>query len=147
MCEHGNTTPVLVLVPAELSHTGEERFDRKPVDSCIAEIVEALNEKEVWTRCSCCGHGKDVGEIDLEDGRCLLVLDKETDKMVMLERDMPELHVRRILKTKVGRRVFASREEALKAWNTKQKKDIASAEERINRARANLEEEIANHWD
>lgn len=74
MCE--TTTAVLVRIPADLSHTGEARLAMKPIDSCIADLVQALQEKGVWTRSSCCGHGKSDGCIDLEDGRRLVVKER-----------------------------------------------------------------------
>ena len=46
---------------------------KKPIDSCIADLVDALNHVDIWTRSSCCGHGKSDGIIDLEDGRQLVV--------------------------------------------------------------------------
>lgn len=73
MCEWGNTTLVSVPIPADLSHTGQERNDWKPIDSCIASIVRALNAGGVDTRSSCCGHGKEDGRIDLADGRVLIL--------------------------------------------------------------------------
>ena len=80
MCEWGNTTKVLVKVPADLSHTGEERRAFKPIDSCIAPIVKALQKVGVDTRSSCCGHRKGEGHITLQDGRMILILDKKTTK-------------------------------------------------------------------
>lgn len=76
-CKHCSRKPVLVsvIVPAELSHTGEDRRDLKSIDACIADIVRDLNvgvEKPVTAAC-CCGHGKGLPEIILADGRRLLV--------------------------------------------------------------------------
>lgn len=52
----------------------------KPVDRCIAPIVEALNAAAardrlpgMRTACSCCGHGKSPGTINLHDGRWLVI--------------------------------------------------------------------------
>lgn len=39
------------------------------IDYCIADIVAALNAANIPTVASCCGHGKQPGEIQLEDGR------------------------------------------------------------------------------
>ena len=39
------------------------------VDICIADIVSALNAANIKTSWSCCGHGKMIGVIGLEDGR------------------------------------------------------------------------------
>lgn len=73
MCEWGNTVPVLVRIPANLSFTGKARWDTKPIDRCIAPIVSALQAAHIDTRSSCCGHGKGSGEITLGDSRVLVV--------------------------------------------------------------------------
>ena len=39
------------------------------VDSCIANIVYALNDIGIGTTASCCGHGRQPGSIILKDGR------------------------------------------------------------------------------
>lgn len=58
MCEHDDTVPLVVLIPADHSHTGEFRWASKPVDRCIAPIVQALNAAGIYTVNACCGHGK-----------------------------------------------------------------------------------------
>jgi hypothetical protein len=74
MCQHGNTRPVYVKIPADLSCTGGERWKHAQIDSCIADIVEALQQGGIDMRGSCCGHGKQFGDIQLQDGRVLLIL-------------------------------------------------------------------------
>jgi hypothetical protein len=71
MCD--TSTPVAVVIPADLSCTGEERLATKGIDSCIASIVEALHNAGIKTRASCCGHGRGDGEIVLDDGRTLII--------------------------------------------------------------------------
>lgn len=73
MCQWGDSICVYVPIPAELSHTGEFRLDVKPIDRCIASLVQALNAAGIWTASSCCGHGKEPGTILLHDGRKLVV--------------------------------------------------------------------------
>lgn len=75
MCEWGDTVHKFVLVPAEDHHSqdGEPHWEYKPIDSCIAEIVDALNKAGIYTSGSCCAHGKGVGFISLHDGRQLFV--------------------------------------------------------------------------
>lgn len=73
MCKWGTETILNVTVPAHLSHTGVERKAEKGIDSCIADIVKALNEGGVLTTGSCCGHGKKDGSILLADGRELVI--------------------------------------------------------------------------
>lgn len=47
----------------------------KAIDSCIAPIVDALNKGGIATTGSCCGHGKNHGDILLADGRALVIRD------------------------------------------------------------------------
>lgn len=50
-----------------------------PIDKCIHHIVAALNAGGVLTVASCCGHGKNIGNIALQDGRYLDIYpDRET---------------------------------------------------------------------
>ncbi|KKN03223.1 hypothetical protein LCGC14_1109770 [marine sediment metagenome] len=73
MCEWGTDEPVEVFISADVSHTGADRFDIKPIDACIAPIVRALTNAGILTGGSCCGHGKADGWIYLEDGRELVI--------------------------------------------------------------------------
>ena len=73
MCEHGTEVILRVPIHADDSFTGEFRWRDKPVDACLADLVNALNSNGIYTRTSCCGHGKDAGQIRLHDGRVLLI--------------------------------------------------------------------------
>lgn len=73
MCEHGDTVTLFVPVPDHLSHSGRAEWKLKPVDRCIAPIVQALIVAGIYTEGCCCGHGKSNGEIMLWDGRVLEV--------------------------------------------------------------------------
>lgn len=73
MCEHGDTVLVEVLVTASVSHSGLEERRVRPIDRCIADLVRALDAGGVDMLGSCCGHGKQSGEILLSDGRVLNV--------------------------------------------------------------------------
>lgn len=73
MCKHGDTVELLVTVPAHLASDGKAYRGLKPVDRCIAPIVQALNEARILTLASCCGHGKGPGSIVLQDGRELTI--------------------------------------------------------------------------
>jgi hypothetical protein len=54
-----------------------------PVDPCLEPLVQALNDAEILTVASCCGHGKRPGNIILEDGRELIIApDWETARIV-----------------------------------------------------------------
>lgn len=53
------------------------------VDSCIAELVRALNAAGILTVASCCGHGKRPGNVALADGRELIIApDYETGRKI-----------------------------------------------------------------
>ena len=73
MCQHGDTVLVLVPIPAALAHDGRARWSRKPVDRCLAPLVQALNTAGRLTAASCCGHGNGPGSVILQDGRTLTV--------------------------------------------------------------------------
>jgi len=77
MCEWGTSIPVKVKIPADLSCTGKEKWKVMGIDACIAPIVKALQDYGINMRGSCCGHGKCEGDIELADGRGLLILSKE----------------------------------------------------------------------
>lgn len=62
MCELGETVIVQI---------GREDAE---IDSCIANIVVALNKGGVETFESCCGHGQYNGTIFLKDGRELEIM-------------------------------------------------------------------------
>lgn len=73
MCKWGDTVELLVPIPGTLSHTESHRWERKPIDRCIAPIIEALNAFGIYTASCCCGHYKQDGSILLQDGRELIV--------------------------------------------------------------------------
>lgn len=79
MCEHGDTIPVIVYIPADLSCNGKRKLKKAKIDRCIAPIVDALQRGGIDMRGSCCGHNKSEGFISLEDGRYLLIMpDRKT---------------------------------------------------------------------
>lgn len=73
MCKHGEERIVRVLISAELSHTGKAHWKNCPIDGCIADLVQTLQEEGINMTASCCGHGKGEGRIDLADGRILII--------------------------------------------------------------------------
>ena len=77
MCEWGTYKKVNVKIPTDLSWSGKEHWREMHIDSCIASIVEALQKGGIDMRSSCCGHGKGVGDIQLQDGRALIILNKK----------------------------------------------------------------------
>ena len=75
MCKSGTVTEIKLCKPA-----GNGLVTVK-VDSCIASIIQALNDGGIETVASCCGHGNRPGVIHLGDGRELwIVPDYETGK-------------------------------------------------------------------
>ena len=68
------TIDVWVKIPADLSFNGKEHWKNAKIDACIAPIVKALQKANIDMRGSCCGHGKGEGDIHLQDGRALIVL-------------------------------------------------------------------------
>lgn len=72
-CPCGNTIDVRVHIPADLSHHLSARWALKPIDYCIAPIVNALQSVGIDMRGSCCGHGEHPGEILLQDGRVIRI--------------------------------------------------------------------------
>lgn len=68
MCEWGTDKLVYLYKPMQVS-----KRTQIAVDSCIADIVQALNNFEIETIGCCCGHGKADGEITLADGRQLII--------------------------------------------------------------------------
>jgi len=77
MCKWNTSKRVLVTVPSYLSYTGKERRKYALIDSCIADLVKALNRNGIKTIASCCGHGKGQGRIDLADKRILFIQRRE----------------------------------------------------------------------
>lgn len=58
MCKWGIYKDVKLAHPKEYS--GRTVV---PVDSCLAELIQMLNDKGVHTLSCCCGHGKSEGDI------------------------------------------------------------------------------------
>ena len=68
MCKWGKYKKVDLCKPIKIS-----KRDFAWVDSCLADIVQALNDANIETLGCCCGHGKDNGDIMLADGRQLII--------------------------------------------------------------------------
>ena len=73
MCKQGTHEKVLVKIPADLACEGYVKWKKASIDKCIASIVRALQEGRFDMRGSCCGHGNGDGEIELQDGRFLII--------------------------------------------------------------------------
>ena len=83
MCEWGDDVLVWVKIPADLSSTGKVKWKDAKIDRCLAPIVKAFQGGGIDMRGSCCGHGKFLGDIDLEDGRMLLILNEKQARAYM----------------------------------------------------------------
>ena len=66
MCKKGTIEKVLVK-------NLKGKWEEEGIDKCIAPIVEALQKGGIYTKTSCCGHGRPLGSIFLQDGRILLI--------------------------------------------------------------------------
>jgi len=73
MCKSGNYQRVKVKVPAGLSCTNKVKWKLAKIDKCIAPIVKALQKGGIDMGGSCCGHGKNDGQIHLVDNRILII--------------------------------------------------------------------------
>lgn len=80
MCEWGTYELVRVKIPADLSSSGVSCWEEVKIDACIAPIVKALQNAGIDMRGSCCGHGKGNGDIHLQDGRALIILNERAAK-------------------------------------------------------------------
>lgn len=58
-----------------MSCTGVSKKRYMKIDSCIALLVKALQKGNIDMRGCCCGHNKSFGDIHLQDGRILIILD------------------------------------------------------------------------
>jgi len=74
MCEYGDTVKMSVLVSLPNRYGVPYWSQIGPIDRCIAQLVEVLNNGGVETIASCCGHGHMHGNIALKDGRWLVIL-------------------------------------------------------------------------
>jgi hypothetical protein len=86
MCEWGNTARVRVKIPADLACEAIEKWKDAKIDSCIAPLVGLLQQGGIDMRGSCCGHGAAPGDIHLQDGRVLIVLDKERGRKYLISK-------------------------------------------------------------
>lgn len=81
MCKWGDDVNLLVPIPANCSHTGEFRWDVKPVDRCLAPYIQTLNIAGLLTAGCCCGHGKSDGYISFHDGTVFIIRHADPDEM------------------------------------------------------------------
>ncbi len=73
MCAYGDTVIVRVKVLGFLAHEGIDTWKDKPIDRCISSLVATLQDHGVDMQGSCCGHGKNPGEIVLANGQKLII--------------------------------------------------------------------------
>ena len=69
------------------------------VDRCIALIVNALNIGGIKTVASCCGHKNEMlGNILLDDGRVLAVMDRKVWEKFIMKNIQVDIHGNKINK-------------------------------------------------
>ena len=105
MCDDRNSIEVCVKIPTDLSSTQQEKWRVMLIDRCIAKMVKVLQKGEIDMRGSCCGHGKSEGDIHLQDGRALLILDKQHADIYYSRKDK-------------GRNLY----EVIEGWEKKERK-------------------------
>lgn len=86
MCKWGNTTDVWVRIPSDLSCDGSQKWKQAKIDTCISDLVAALQLGRIDMRGSCCGHRSGVGDIHLQDGRSLIVLNERMASLFYVSR-------------------------------------------------------------
>jgi hypothetical protein len=69
MCKHS-----LEAAQVRLAKPRRDGRTHAPVDPCIADLVQVLNDGGFPTVASCCGHGHRPGVINLADGRELVIM-------------------------------------------------------------------------
>jgi len=80
MCRCKTKRKVKILrlkIDKTMSHTGYSYYKDVAIDSCISDIVQALENNNIYMLGSCCGHNEDVGSIALQDGRILIITDSK----------------------------------------------------------------------
>lgn len=73
-------TKLKLKIDKSLSCTGKTKWKMCNVDDEIADIVKALQDGGIDMLGSCSGHGKNLGEIRLKDGRILYVFFPKENK-------------------------------------------------------------------
>lgn len=73
MCKQGSVKEVKLCKESAARKALGIKVGMAGVDTCIADIVQALNTAGIYTIASCCGHGETDGSIILEDSRELVI--------------------------------------------------------------------------
>jgi len=94
VCKPDEFDEVRVLIPADLSSTGQAKWKLAQIDKCISQLVRALQSHGIDMRGSCCGHGETLGHIDLQDGRGLLILTPQQNSDYMSKGILPQINGR-----------------------------------------------------
>ena len=76
MCKQGTTTTILLAKPDKKGHL------IAGVDSCIAPLVQLLNNIGKETVASCCGHGKQPSSIIFRDNTEIRIMTFEQARIV-----------------------------------------------------------------
>lgn len=87
MCQQGDYDLVEVREDVKISRKSYRTYLKKvQVDSCISDIVRALNTSGIRTVGCCCGHGLGYGYIMLEDGTQMTLMSREDHSDLMREK-------------------------------------------------------------
>jgi len=70
MCKWGNT----VIVQSDILKSKKRPDGKIAVDSCIAPLVQCLNDTGIRTIASCCGHGHQPSSIILDEDREIRIM-------------------------------------------------------------------------
>lgn len=107
MCEWGTSKNVMVWIAPDLSASGRAKWKSVGIDSCIADLVNMIQRGGVMMRGSCCGHGRGLGDIHLQDGRILLICN-EAERWLWMNRrtwfilGLLKNHIIRLIRHKVA---------------------------------------------
>jgi len=84
MCLKGDGVLLKVPIVPEGGPAGRLNWVYMPIDRCLSDIIQAFNDRGIYTQSCCCGHGERAGIIFLQDGRVLMLglNDREKDEVV-----------------------------------------------------------------
>lgn len=71
MCEQGSFE--MLKVPEYDQNTREYIWSEQKIDTCLANLVQILNDGGLFTKSCCCGHGKFKGTLVLQNGKILFI--------------------------------------------------------------------------
>ena len=73
MCYNANSIDLVVPDSARPVSRGQ-RWHTAKIDECLVPLINALNTGGIHTRSCCCGHGRRLGQVVLEDHSEFIIL-------------------------------------------------------------------------